>query len=78
MPEYRTLPFRRPGIVAIPGLFYWLIGVVNRLDADSQTKGKFKIIIAGWDTEGSTTDVKFNKEFSKELQKRRIWDNKEI
>ena len=55
-----------------------LIGVVNRLDADSQTKNKFKIIIAGWDTEGSTTDVKFNQEFSKELQKRRIWDNKMV
>lgn len=55
-----------------------LNGVVNRLNADPQTKGKFKIIVAGWDTEGSTTDVRFNQEFQKELQKRRLWNNKMV
>ena len=55
-----------------------LIGAINRLDADPQTKGKFKIIVAGWDTQGTTTDVKFNEDFAKELQKRRLWDNKMV
>lgn len=51
-----------------------LDGVVNRLQADPQTKNKFKIIVTGWDDEGSTKDVTFNEEFSKELQSRGLWD----
>lgn len=47
--------------------------VVNVLNNDPQTKGKFKITIAGWDTEGSTTDITFNQEFSAELQKLGLW-----
>lgn len=50
-----------------------LEGVANWLDADSQTHGKFKIIIAGWDTEGNTTDITFNQEFGAELQRRKLW-----
>lgn len=50
-----------------------LNGVVNVLSNDPQTKDKFKIIIAGWDTEGSTTDISFNQEFGTELQKRGLW-----
>jgi glycosyltransferase involved in cell wall biosynthesis len=50
-----------------------LQGVINVLNANPETKGKFKIIIAGWDTEGYTTDVKFNQEFSTELQKKGLW-----
>jgi NADPH:quinone reductase-like Zn-dependent oxidoreductase len=50
-----------------------LEGVVNYLSSDMHTKGKFKIIIAGWDTEGNTTDVTFNQEFANELQKRGLW-----
>lgn len=53
-----------------------LYGVVNRLNADSQTRDKFKIIIAGWDTEGNTTDITFNQEFGTELQKRNLWTPK--
>lgn len=49
--------------------------VVNYLNADPQLKDKFKIIIAGWDTEGSTTEVNFNQEFGKELQLRGLWNN---
>jgi glycosyltransferase involved in cell wall biosynthesis len=55
-----------------------LIGVANRLQADLQTKDKFKVIIAGWDTEGTTTDVRFNTDFRDELQKRRLWDSKMV
>lgn len=50
-----------------------LDGVVNWLDSNSETHGKFKIIIAGWDTEGSTTDITFNQDFGQELQKRGLW-----
>jgi len=52
-------------------------GAINRLNADSQTHGKFKVIVAGWDTQGSTTDVSFNKEFGEVLRKRNFW-NKDI
>lgn len=55
-----------------------LIGVANRLQSDPATKDKFKIIIAGWDTEGTTTDVKFNTEFRDELVKRKLWDDKMV
>lgn len=50
-----------------------LEGVVNVLNANSETKGKFKIIIAGWDTEGSTTDITFNQDFGNELQRMGLW-----
>jgi len=50
-----------------------LSGVINVLNANPETKGKFKITIAGWDTEGSTTDITFNQEFSAELQKKGLW-----
>lgn len=50
-----------------------LDGAINLLHADQKTKGKFKVIVAGWDTEGSTTEVKFNKEFAKALQKKGLW-----
>ena len=54
-----------------------LQGVVNRLNADTDVKGKFKIIIAGWDTNGDTTELTFNQEFGREMQMRGLW-NKEI
>jgi len=50
-----------------------LEGVTNVLSNDPQLKNKFKIIIAGWDTEGNTTDITFNQEFGNELQKRGLW-----
>lgn len=55
-----------------------LRGMVNLLNADSQTKDKFKIIVAGWDTEGFTTEVQFNKEFANALQKKGLWDMKMV
>jgi len=53
-----------------------LRGVINVLNSSSETNGKFKIIIAGWDTEGSTTDVTFNQSFADELQNRGLWTSK--
>lgn len=50
-----------------------LTGVANILQTDKDTKDKFKIILAGWDTEGVTTDINFNHEFSKALEKRKLW-----
>jgi len=55
-----------------------LNGVVNILNADSLTKDKFKIILAGWDINGNQTDIKFNQEFGKELQERKLYNNKII
>lgn len=50
-----------------------LDGVMNVLSNDSNLKDKFKVIIAGWDTEGNTTDITFNQNFSEELQKIGLW-----
>jgi len=50
-----------------------LDGVFNVLNNDWQLKDKFKVIIAGWDTEGNTTDITFNQEFGQELQKLGLW-----
>lgn len=55
-----------------------LEGVVNMLDADPELKGKFKIILAGWDAEGTTTDVTFNDEFRVELMKINLWTNEMV
>lgn len=50
-----------------------LKGVITVLNSNIQTKGKFKITVAGWDTEGNTTDITFNQDFSVELQKKGLW-----
>ena len=50
-----------------------LDGVFNVLYGDWQLRDKFKIIIAGWDTEGNTTDITFNQDFGTELQKLGLW-----
>jgi hypothetical protein len=55
-----------------------LEGVVNVLQADAATRDKFKIIIAGWDTAGSTTDINFNQEFGNELQRLGIWTSENV
>jgi glycosyltransferase involved in cell wall biosynthesis len=54
-----------------------LRGVANILDA-TDVKDKYKIILAGWDTEGVTTDIKFNEDFAKALERRRLWTNEMI
>ncbi len=46
---------------------------MNLLRTDKDLKNKFKIILAGWDVGGSTTDIRFNEEFSKELIERKLW-----
>jgi glycosyltransferase involved in cell wall biosynthesis len=51
-----------------------LIGAIGKLNNDKQTKGKFKITVAGWDTAGTTTDVKFNQEFSNVLKRMGLWN----
>lgn len=50
-----------------------LEGVMNAISNDPELNGKFKVIVAGWDTEGSTTDANFNQEFGTELQKKGLW-----
>jgi len=55
-----------------------LDGVAGRLHAHEATKDIYKFILAGWDTEGSTTDVKFNEEFAKALVKRKMWTQEMI
>jgi glycosyltransferase involved in cell wall biosynthesis len=51
-----------------------LEGVFNALSADVELKDKFKVIIAGWDTVGTTSDVQFNEEFGDELKKINLWN----
>lgn len=55
-----------------------LYGVMNVLSNDNQLKDKFKVIIAGWDTEGNTTDITFNQEFGQELQKKGLWTHQVV
>jgi glycosyltransferase involved in cell wall biosynthesis len=55
-----------------------LEGVFNVLYNDSQLKDKFKVILAGWDTEGNTTDITFNQEFGDILQKKGLWTSEII
>lgn len=50
-----------------------LEGVMNVLNSNPQLKDKFKITVAGWDTEGSTTDITFNDDFKKDLEKIGLW-----
>lgn len=53
-----------------------LDGVAARTNLHPDTKDKYKFILAGWDTEGATTEIKFNEEFAKALMKRNLWDKK--
>ena len=55
-----------------------LDGVMNVLSNDWQLRDKFKVIIAGWDTEGNTTDVTFNQDFGSELQKKGLWTHEVV
>ena len=55
-----------------------LEGVMNILSTDWQLKDKFKVIVAGWDTQGTTTDITLNQEFEKELQLRGLWNHSTI
>lgn len=54
-----------------------LENVVNMLHTDIQTRNKFRIILSGFDCDGTTVDAKFNEEFAQELQKIGLW-NQEI
>jgi glycosyltransferase involved in cell wall biosynthesis len=45
----------------------------NVLSNDFEIKDKFKVILAGFDCEGTTTDISFNEEFKKELERIRLW-----
>jgi intein/homing endonuclease len=55
-----------------------LESVVNVLQNDSETRNKFKIIIAGWDTEGKTTDITFNQDFKVELERLGLWTSEVV
>jgi len=55
-----------------------LDGVINYLQSSPETKDKFKVIIAGWDTEGNTTDITFNQEFRAELEKMGLWTHEVV
>jgi glycosyltransferase involved in cell wall biosynthesis len=51
-----------------------LEGVVNMLRTNHQTRDKFRIVLGGWDSEGSTTEISFNEEFGKILKERGLWN----
>jgi len=55
-----------------------LEGVVNVLWNNPELKGKFKIIVAGWDTQGVTTEITLNQDFLSDLQKRGLWTQEMI
>jgi len=58
--------------------FQQLNGTMNLLISDPELTDKFKVIIAGWDTEGDTADVTFNQEFGKLLEKKGMWNMKTV
>jgi len=51
-----------------------LKGVINVLYTDTDLKDKFKTIIAGWDAQGSTTEIHFNQELGVDLHKLGLWN----
>lgn len=53
-----------------------LSGVFNVLYNDPDLKGRFRVILAGWDMRGSKTDIEFNKEFGDTLIKEKLWNPK--
>ena len=81
--NWKPDPDGRVRITYMAGSSHWvdvqqLIGVMNVLSNDPDLKDKFKVIIAGWDTEGSTTDISFNQEFGEEMQKRGLWTHEVV
>jgi glycosyltransferase involved in cell wall biosynthesis len=52
-----------------------LDGVINILNSDNSIKGKFKIILGGFDTEGTTKEKTLNPEFIKALQVLKLYNN---
>lgn len=55
-----------------------LEGVVNYLNSDGELRGKFHIKLAGWDSEGSTTEVHFNQEFGDVLKTMGLWNQETV
>ena len=55
-----------------------LEGTVNLLNSDSSLKNKYKIILGGFDTNGTTTEKKMNPEFIKAMQVLGLYNNKLI
>ncbi|MFW6219957.1 MAG: glycosyltransferase [bacterium] len=55
-----------------------LRSVMNVLYNDPELKDKFKVILAGWDTAGTTTEIKFNQDFGNELQVLGLWNQQVV
>lgn len=55
-----------------------LRGVVNMLQADKETKNKFKVLIAGWNAKGKKKEAVFNQDLGNDLQSLGLWDEKMI
>lgn len=52
--------------------------VANMLNANHETNGKFKIILAGWDMGGTHNYMEFNPELQKQLEGRHLWNQEMI
>lgn len=55
-----------------------LEGVINLLNSDNSLKGKFRILLGGFDTNGSTTELHINPDFVKAMQVLGLYNNKLI
>jgi glycosyltransferase involved in cell wall biosynthesis len=53
-----------------------LENVFNILNSDLETKNKFKIILAGWDSKGKKIENVFNKELNNELIDLNLWNKR--
>ena len=52
--------------------------VVNMLNANHETCGKFKIILSGWDMRGTRNDVSINLDLQKQLEGRNLWNREMV
>lgn len=55
-----------------------LEGVINLLNSDQSIKGRFKIVLGGFDTTGTKTENMINPEFVKAMQVLNLYNNKLI
>lgn len=81
--NWKPDPDGKVRITYMAGSSHWgdiqqLHGVFNVLYNDQQLKDKFKIILGGWDADGTKTEINFNEEFKTDLEKLNLWNAQNV